>query len=227
MPDDGSGPPRKVVFARAEADHSQDEKGYHVSKAIDDDPKSGWAVSGDKHRVDRRAVFVAESPFGFESGTTLKILLKFESGLAQHAIGRFRLSLSTSKAPSLKLVPPSEILALLETAEANRTKTQVQGLRGYYRANQSAEIKFFRDELAALRESEAAIDPGHPDDDGDAGAGQAEETRILMRGDFRSKGEAVTPGVPRSLPRIPEGAPANRSGGATGWWTRATRSWLG
>ena len=33
-----------------------------------------------------------------------------------------------------------------------------------------------------------------------------------MRGDFRSKGETVTPDVPQSLPRIPEGQPANRLG---------------
>ena len=108
LPASGAEPTRKVVFSRAEADYSQDEKGFHVSKAIDGDPKSGWAVSGDKKRVDRRAVFVAEAPFGFESGTTLKIRLKFESGLAQHVIGRFRLAFTTAKAPSLNLVPPPQ-----------------------------------------------------------------------------------------------------------------------
>ncbi len=36
------------------------------------------------------------------------------------------------------------------------------------------------------------------------------DTFVLVRGDFRSKGEQVTPGVPAFLPPLPEGVPANR-----------------
>lgn len=212
VPANGAEPARKVVFSRAEADYSQDEKGYHVSKAIDADPSSGWAVSGDKHRVDRRAIFVAEAPFGFESGTTLKIRLKFESGLAQHVLGRFRLALTTSKAPSLNLVPSPKIAALLETPEASRTEAQAKEVREYYRGTLSAEIQPFRGELAALRKAEEAIDRAIPTTMVMKEQETPRATHILMRGDFRSKGEAVTPDVPRSLPRIPDGQPANRLG---------------
>ena len=212
VPASGAEPSRKVVFSRAEADHSQDEKGFHVSKAIDGDPKSGWAVSGDKKRVDRRAVFVADAPFGFESGTTLKIRLRFESGLAEHVIGRFRLAFTTAKAPSLNLVPPPKIAALLETPEAERTEAQVKEIREYYRGTLSAEIRPFRDELAALRKAEGAIDRAIPTTMVMKEQEKPRETHILMRGDFRSKGEVVTPDVPQSLPRIPEGQPANRLG---------------
>ena len=38
------------------------------------------------------------------------------------------------------------------------------------------------------------------------------DTFVLVRGDFRSKGDKVTPGVPASLPPLPAGAPANRLG---------------
>jgi len=38
------------------------------------------------------------------------------------------------------------------------------------------------------------------------------ETFVLVRGDFRSKGDPVTPGVPASLSPMPPGAPANRLG---------------
>ena len=83
----------------------------------------------------------------------------------------------------------------------------------------------FRDELAALRTAEAAIEPGHPHDDGDEGAGEAEEDPHPDAGRLPEQGEVVTPDVPQSLPA--EGQPANRLGLARGWSTPATRSWPG
>ncbi|HEX3726904.1 MAG TPA: PSD1 and planctomycete cytochrome C domain-containing protein [Pirellulales bacterium] len=41
---------------------------------------------------------------------------------------------------------------------------------------------------------------------------QMRETFVLVRGDFRSKGDRVTRGVPASLPALPPGAPDNRLG---------------
>ena len=41
---------------------------------------------------------------------------------------------------------------------------------------------------------------------------QPRETFVLVRGDFRSKGDKVSPGVPASLSPLPAGAPANRLG---------------
>jgi hypothetical protein len=38
------------------------------------------------------------------------------------------------------------------------------------------------------------------------------ESFVLVRGDFRAKGDAVAPGVPASLPPMPASAPANRLG---------------
>ena len=41
---------------------------------------------------------------------------------------------------------------------------------------------------------------------------QPRETFVLVRGDFRAKGDKVVPGVPASLPPLRAGAPANRLG---------------
>ncbi|MBI3839405.1 MAG: PSD1 domain-containing protein [Planctomycetia bacterium] len=41
---------------------------------------------------------------------------------------------------------------------------------------------------------------------------QPRDTFVLVRGDFRSKGDKVAPGVPASLSPLPAGAPANRLG---------------
>jgi hypothetical protein len=45
-------------------------------------------------------------------------------------------------------------------------------------------------------------------------------THVLLRGDYLSEGEVVTPGVPSSLPALPQGVPANRLGLAR-WLTDA------
>jgi hypothetical protein len=39
---------------------------------------------------------------------------------------------------------------------------------------------------------------------------QPRDTFMLVRGNFQNKGEKVTPGVPKSLPPLPEGTPTNR-----------------
>ncbi len=41
---------------------------------------------------------------------------------------------------------------------------------------------------------------------------QPRETFVLVRGDFRAKGDPVEPGVPAALSPLPKGAPANRLG---------------
>jgi hypothetical protein len=43
-----------------------------------------------------------------------------------------------------------------------------------------------------------------------AESGQPRETVMLGRGDYRNRGEKVTPGVPAILPPLPKGAPLNR-----------------
>jgi hypothetical protein len=85
-----------IRFVFAQADFSQTEGEYFVSKAIDGkvDPTNGWAVAGNERHENRTAIFVADAPVGFEGGTELRFRLRHESQFTQHAIGRFRLSVS-------------------------------------------------------------------------------------------------------------------------------------
>ncbi len=88
---------QKVRFAVVQADHSQKDGGFVIESAIDGkvDARNGWAVTGYERREDRTAVFVASKPFGFEGGTILRVRMRHESDFTQHAIGRFRLAVST------------------------------------------------------------------------------------------------------------------------------------
>ena len=86
-----------VEFAAAVADHFQASGDYFAEKLIDKDvsPKNGWAPAGYERHEGRTVILVAQKPFGFVGGTELRFKLKHESDFAQHAIGRFKLALST------------------------------------------------------------------------------------------------------------------------------------
>jgi len=81
----------KLRFATANADFAQ--ANFDVSRAIDGNPDTGWAVEGDKRHENRTAIFVADRPYGFADGTHVKVRLRFDSTkFNKHAIGRFRIS---------------------------------------------------------------------------------------------------------------------------------------
>ncbi|MCZ6596172.1 MAG: PSD1 and planctomycete cytochrome C domain-containing protein [Planctomycetota bacterium] len=82
----------RVPLSSAFADHSQEN--YRIDQALDGDPATGWGVVTDRF-AEHEAVFVSEEPFGFADGTLIRVRMRFESQHAGHAIGRFRLSLST------------------------------------------------------------------------------------------------------------------------------------
>jgi hypothetical protein len=81
---------KPVEWMAAKADYSQSD--YEIAKAIDRDPKSGWAVDGGKKREDRVAWFLPAEPIRFQDGARLRFRLRFESDVKKHAIGRFRLA---------------------------------------------------------------------------------------------------------------------------------------
>ncbi len=82
-----------VKLVSAWASYSQST--FDVARAIDGREETGWAVDGNASHVNRVATFLAEKPF---DGGELKIRLTFRSPFARHAIGRFRISLTTDPA---------------------------------------------------------------------------------------------------------------------------------
>jgi hypothetical protein len=99
---------RPVKFTFAHADFFQENGGYSVDKAIDGvvDDANGWAVAGYERHENSTAIFVAAEPFGFPGGTELRFRLRHETHFAQHAMGRFRLSISTDPALTPSVLGP-------------------------------------------------------------------------------------------------------------------------
>ena len=87
---------RKLPFVQAEADFSQDT--FPIGNAIDGKPETGWAIEGWERVEDRTAVFVAAEPFGYPEGSHIRVRLKQASEFAQHNVGNFRVSVTTSPA---------------------------------------------------------------------------------------------------------------------------------
>lgn len=111
-------------FATAFADHEQPN--YPAQSAIDDDPKSGWAINvkrGDSTRMnaDHEAVFVFAKPV--EPGDQpLEFRMHHELN-EKYLIGRFSLEFSET-VPARIDGKDGEILAAVRMAEGQRTEAQ-------------------------------------------------------------------------------------------------------
>jgi hypothetical protein len=92
-PPDGKGKPVEAQLTGVKA--TSESKGKELSRAVDTNPKDGWAADEDTHH-DEAAAFQLTSPVGFDGGTELTITLHFDSGLP---FFRPRLSVMTAGRP--------------------------------------------------------------------------------------------------------------------------------
>lgn len=101
----------------AVADYSQSQ--YEVSLAVDDDPKSGWAINtNQKGNVAHWAKFLLVEPIDFEIATEVRLRMRFNQGTRPYNLGRFRLSSSPSR-PVMDLRPLRR-----ETLETKKRKLE-------------------------------------------------------------------------------------------------------
>ena len=114
------------------------------------------------------------------------------------------------EALEIDLLAGGPVMAALNTRADKRSEAQKNELKQFYRDNYTAELAALQKDLPRLRaESEALnlrIDSTMVMEE----LPQPRKTQILMRGDFRARGDVVTAAVPKSLPPLPEGLPANR-----------------
>jgi mono/diheme cytochrome c family protein len=115
----GGGPAREYKLVAAEATHQQNETSLSVASALDDNPKTGWAVDGGGIGKDQAASFTLAEPIDFDGGAKLTITLEFSVNTG-HSIGRPRLSIFAGGPPALK--GEAEPPALAEAAAKARTE---------------------------------------------------------------------------------------------------------
>ena len=122
---------KPVALQNAQADFSQDQ--WAVAGAIDGNQATGWAVApqfGKPHT----AVFEIKDPIAFASGTELTITMVQKFPGKEHNLGKFRLSVTTSKTPIPLNGPPAPIAQILAVEPDKRTPEQKAEMTRYFRS---------------------------------------------------------------------------------------------
>jgi mono/diheme cytochrome c family protein len=83
---DGTATP--LPIARAVADHAQAD--FPIERALDDDPKSGWAILPELSS--HHALLLPAAPIAVPAGARVRLTLRHESIFERHVIGRVRVT---------------------------------------------------------------------------------------------------------------------------------------
>ena len=201
------GGPAVVPLAGASDTHHQPETEWAAAGSIDADAgRSGWAV-GPQFGKPHSAVFETGGPVGHDGGTVLTFTLTHN--YPDHPLGKFRLLATTKPRPVGVL--PAQIAAALNTPATRRTDAQKAELTEYYKSV-APQLATARERLAALQNERNAVKPVRQAIMRELPADKRRVTNVLIKGNFLSKGDVVTPAVPAALHSLPKDAPADRLG---------------
>src|SRR5205085_11907575 len=147
--------PVKVALTNASATFYQTEGEWTAAKAIDADAgeRSGWAIApqfGQAHA----AVFESEKDAGFDGDSRLTFTLVHS--YPQHALGRFRISVTDSPRPVRVL--PSAINDAIAIAPENRSDAQKANLTAYFKTV-APQLQPYRDKVAQIRKQIDDVKP--------------------------------------------------------------------
>jgi hypothetical protein len=205
-----------VPLQNATASHEQTagaeqhpQKKWAIASVIDNDETGaarGWAILDHAGRPNV-AVFEAAQPIPGGDGSSLTIQLLHNSDHPQHALGRFRLSVTSYPLPvGVPQIPPANIAEIL--AVADRNETQRNELAAYYRSIAPA-LEPQRAKLKELEQARAALDQQIPITLV-TNAVAPRMVRVLKRGNWMDDtGEILQPAFPAFLPQ-PQAEPGQR-----------------
>ncbi len=203
----GGGPTNEIRLVRARATFEQNTSNLAVASALDDNPKTGWAIDP-KFGVDHAAVFDFEQPLTIPGPVRLEVRLEFDLN-TRHHIGRPRLTFSSAVNPGLtNNAMPAEVATLLDDL-----RTQRRTASSMAAADRTVLLDWWKKSEPGWRESSARVEEhtrrqpkpaltkvlvcaeGYPAlRMNTQGADFFNETHFLLRGSTDSKREVVTPG---------------------------------
>jgi mono/diheme cytochrome c family protein len=168
-------------------------------------PNHGWAIM-EQAGKENHAVFETASNLGDGPFT-----ITLDQTYPGHAVGRFRISATTSPRPIRAGVSglPGSIAPILQIEAAKRTPEQQTAIAAYYRTI-APELQPQRTALAETEKRRAQLNMEIPSMLVTESVAPA-ITRVLPRGNWMDdSGEVVQPGVPHFLPQMASSQPANR-----------------
>jgi uncharacterized protein DUF1553/uncharacterized protein DUF1549/cytochrome c len=191
-----------LVFASVRSDEDRGE----------DLLKRAWSVDAtkDKVRLPRQAVFTAKTPFGYPGGTLIEMRLKHKGKQGQ-AIGRLRVSITTSAKPESIVNVSAPLRGVLMTASVNRTREQRDDLSEYF-LTVAPSLRPVRQRLKELRESLADLRITTAEVMAERRSFERPSTYLRIRGGYNTKGEKLFAATPAFLHPMPETEMPNRLG---------------
>jgi hypothetical protein len=171
----------------------------------------GWRIDASREdpRLPRQIVFTLDTPL--VGATRLRIRLKHEGNAVGQAIGRFRLSVTSSATPQRIVEIPARLRPILAIAPAKRTEQQRQEISAAYRTVAPL-LKPARERLAQLQKALKALNIPTALVMRERPSYERPSAFVRRRGSFLDKGEQVYADVPEVLHRLSDQQMPNRLG---------------
>lgn len=185
---------RPVAFRSAHADYAQ--SGFEAAYSIDGENSTGWAVGG-RVKEGHALTLVLEKPMRDITGQRLRIRLDQQSGYRNHRLGSFQLRASGDGSVSDWAILSPEMRELHSVPLAKRDAQSQQEFEVLFSKRLAKATEEIRQELQQLSKKLTSLKPGtsvpvmKEVDDADK-----RETFIQIRGNYKSLGDKVVPGVP-------------------------------
>lgn len=206
-PDEAADDAVAVPLQNARADFSQN--GWDVTKSIDGNTATGWAISPQQGQP-HVAVFDLKEPLVLAAGQKLQIELVQQYQATSLLLGCIRFSASTQAPDSL--LPELQSASELAVIPADqRTKEQQAQLESAFRRIYPATAQTYQN-LKAAEEELAALNRSIPRTPimKDLATARHRQTFVHVRGNFLEHGDEVSAGLPTALGPVPESADDNR-----------------
>jgi mono/diheme cytochrome c family protein len=173
----------------------------------------GWRIdaSREEKRLPRQIVFSLAAPAVIAPGTRLVVRLKHQGTVVGQAIGRFRLSVTSSSTPQRILDVPARLRPVLAIPVAERTDQQKKDIAAVYRSVARA-LEPARERLASLQKELRSLDIPTALVMKERPIYERPSSFVRRRGSFLDKGERVYADVPAVLHPLPEDQMPNRLG---------------
>ncbi|WP_425613797.1 PSD1 and planctomycete cytochrome C domain-containing protein [Anatilimnocola sp. NA78] len=196
---------------KAAADFEQET--FPITKAIDGDAASGWAIHPEVGK-NHSAIFELKEPIAASEAARVKLSLAFDSQFAQHQIGRVRISVTDADEPIAGAGPPEKVAKLLKQPRDSRSTAEQREVTTYFRNQVSKVLVAARNELEQLKQLQTQLEQAIPTTMVMQELPETRPTYLLMRGayDKPDKNEQLTAAVPSFLSPLPAQAPKNRLG---------------
>ncbi|MCC7420863.1 MAG: DUF1553 domain-containing protein [Planctomycetaceae bacterium] len=199
---------RGVTFAAVAADFAQ--SGYEATNVLNNaNPKQkGWAIGGALNQP-HSLTLISNAPVEVPAGATLRVTLEHAAQMANHTLGKFRISLTDDARAAEWSRTPFAVVEALRTPADKRTPQQQDSITQHY-LSIAPELAATRQKHATVTKQLSDLKPTTVPIFRELKDNMRRVTKIQHRGNFLDLGNEVKEGLPAVFPAPPADQPMNR-----------------